>query len=216
MATLGAQSHEFAESYVAEDHVLTAARARSAEVGLTSADTGTGATLRLLAAASGARSAVEVGTGAGVSAIWLLRGMRPDGVLTTIDLEPEYQRVARQTFRDAGFSPSRTRLITGRALDVLPRLADGAYDLVFIDSDPIEYPHYVAEAWRLLRPGGVVAAAGSLAGGRVVDPTARDPETVTLRELIKALRDSDDWLPAMLPVADGLLAAVKHAPDGAH
>lgn len=209
MATLGPQSHVFAESYVAEDHVLAAARARSAEIGLHPVGAGAGATLRLLAAATLARSVVEVGTGAGVSSVWLLRGMRPDGVLTTIDLEPEHQRQARQAFRDGAFPPSKTRLIAGRALDVLPRLADGAYDLVFVDGDRAEYPQYVAEAYRLLRPGGVVAAAGALGNGRVPDPAARDPETVTLREMVKSVRDADEWLPALLPIADGLLTAVK-------
>jgi predicted O-methyltransferase YrrM len=209
MATLGPPTQEFSESYVAEDHVLVAARARSVEIGLPAVSPGTGAALRLLAAATGARAVVEVGTGAGVSGVWLLRGMRADGVLTTIDLEPEHQRAARQAFREAALSPSRTRLIAGRALDVLPRLADGAYDLVFVDSDPTEYPQYVAEALRLLRPGGMVALAGTLAGGRVPEPTARDPRTVALRELVKSVRDSEEWLAALLPVADGLLTAVK-------
>lgn len=209
MATLGPPTQEFSESYVAEDQVLVAARGRSAEIGLPAVSPGTGAALRLLAAATGARAVVEVGTGAGVSGVWLLRGMRADGVLTTIDLEPEHQRQARQAFRDAALSPSRTRLIAGRALDVLPRLADGAYDLVFVDSDPTEYPQYVAEALRLLRPGGVVALAGTLADGRVPDPTARDPRTVALRELVKSVRDSEEWLAALLPISDGLLAAVK-------
>jgi predicted O-methyltransferase YrrM len=209
MATLGPQSHVFAESYVAEDYVLADARARSTEIGVDPVDTGTGAALRLLTAAAGARAVVEVGTGVGVSSVWLLRGMRPDGVLTTIDLEPEHQRQARLAFREGGFTPSRTRLIAGRALDVLPRLADGAYDMVFVDGDRAEYPQYVAEAYRLLRPGGVVAVAGALGGGRVPDPAARDPQSVTLRELAKSVRDSDDWLPALLPVADGLLTAVR-------
>jgi len=209
MATLGSASHEFVESYVADDHVLAAARARSVEIGLPAVSESTGAALRLLAATAGAKSVVEVGTGTGVSGVWLLRGMRADGVLTTIDLEPEHQRVARLVFREAGMSPSRTRLIAGRALDVLPRLADGAYDLVFVDADPTECQAYVAEAYRLLRPGGVLALAGALADGRVPDPTARDPETVALRELVKAIRDGDDWLPALLPLDGGLLAAVK-------
>lgn len=209
MATLGPATQDFTESYVAEDHVLVAARARSVEIGLPAVSPGTGAALRLLAAATGARAVVEVGTGAGVSGVWLLRGMRADGVLTTIDLEPECQRVARQAFRDAALSPSRTRLIAGRALAVLPRLADGAYDLVFIDSDPTEYPQYVAEALRLLRPGGMVVLAGTLSDGRVPDPTARDARTVALRELVKSFRDSEDWLVALLPLADGLLTAVK-------
>lgn len=209
MATLGPQIHDFTEAYITEDHVLVAARARAVEVGLTPLSAAAGATLRLLAAATAARAVVEVGTGTGVSSVWLLRGMRPEGVLTTIDLEPEHQRQARQAFREAGFSPSRARLISGRALEVLPRLADGAYDLVFVDGDPSDYPQYLAEAHRLLRTGGVLVVADALAGGRVSDPGIRDPQTVTVREMIKSIRDSDDWLPALLSVGDGVLAAAK-------
>ena len=62
----------------------------------------------------------------------LLRGMPADGVLTTIDLEAENQRAAREAFVEAGFRPNRTRLITGRALEVLPRLTDRAYDFVLL------------------------------------------------------------------------------------
>jgi predicted O-methyltransferase YrrM len=210
---LGPHSYEFVESYIAEDPVLQSARARAAEIGLTPIRPGGGAALRLLASAAGAKAVVEVGTGTGVSGGWLLRGMRPDGVLTTIDIEPEHQRQARLTFREGGFAPGKTRLIAGRALDVLPRLADGAYDLVFIDGDKSEYAQCVSEAYRLLRPGGVLAVDNALSGGRVPDPAARDPESVALREVVKSMRDADEWLPALLPVGDGLLCAVKNG-DG--
>lgn len=199
----------FAETYIAEDAVLQYARARAAEVGVSPVSPGAGAALRLLAAALAAKAVVEVGTGAGISGVWLLRGMRPDGVLTTIDREPEHQRLARQAFREAGTAPSRTRVIAGRALDVLPRLADGAYDLVFVDADPTEYAQCVTEALRLLRPGGVLAIDNALSGGKVPDPAARDPETVALRELGKAIRDADEWVAALLPSGNGLLCAVK-------
>jgi len=139
-----------------EDPVLQSARSLAGEIGLTAVPPAVGAVLRLLAAAGNARAVVEIGTGAGVSGLWLLRGMRPDGVLTTIDVDPEHQRIARRHFLDAGFPPSRARVITGRALEVLPRLADGAYDLVFVDADGTEYPAYVDAAHRLLRPGGVL------------------------------------------------------------
>ena len=107
-----------------------------------------------------------MGTGAGVSGLWLLSGMRDDGVLTTIDVEPEHQRLAKQAFSEAGIGPSRTRLISGRAQDVLTRLADESYDLVFIDADPLDQPQFVAEGVRLLRSGGaiVVHRAASAAG----------------------------------------------------
>lgn len=119
---------------------------------------GAGAALSALAAAAGARAVVEIGTGAGVGSIYLLRGMRPDGVLTTIDVEPEHHRAARETYAEAEIASNRVRLISGRALDVLPRLTDAAYDLVFCDADKREYPGYLEQALRLLRPGGTVVA----------------------------------------------------------
>jgi predicted O-methyltransferase YrrM len=185
------------------------AREQAVEVGLAAVSPAAGAALRLVAAAARARAVVEIGTGTGVSGLWLLHGMRPDGVLTTIDREAEHQRVARRVFAAAGFAPGRTRIITGHALHVLPRLADGAYDLVFVHHDAIEYAAAIAAAERLLRAGGVVAVGGAFGDGRLSDPAARDPETVALREVAKALRDDDGWLPAFLPTADGLLCAVR-------
>jgi predicted O-methyltransferase YrrM len=194
---------------VAEDAVLATARAQAREVGLTAVGPAAGAALRFIAATSNAKAVVEVGTGTGVSSVWLLRGMRPDGVLTTIDIESEHQRVARRLFAEAGFAPSRTRIISGRALDVLPRLADGAYDLIFVDHDANEYAAAVNAAVRLLRPGGVLVLGAALGGGKVADPAVRDPDTVALREVVKALRDADEWTPALLPTGDGLLCAVR-------
>jgi predicted O-methyltransferase YrrM len=207
--TASARTADFIDGFVAEDPVLTAAREQAFELGINAVSRGCGAALRVIAAVSNAKSVVEVGTGTGVSGGWLLRGMRRDGVLTTIDLEAEHQRVARRVFSAAGNPPSRTRIITGRALDVLPRLADRAYDLIFVDHDPSEYGTVVTAAERLLRPGGTLVLADALAGGRVSDPTMRDPETVLLREAVKSLRDSDAWIPALLPLDDGLLLAAR-------
>ena len=204
-----AHARDFAEAYVGEDDVLRVARAMSTEVGVTPISAGTGATLRLLATALGARSVIEIGTGTGVSALGLLGGMRADGVLTTIDIEPEYQRMSRRIFAEAGHAAGRTRLIAGRALDVLPRLADGAYDLLFLDGDRADYAACVQAAPRILRPGGMLAINGALAGGKVADPSVRDPQTAELREVVRSLRTGDDWCPALLPVGDGLLCAVK-------
>jgi len=199
----------FAEVYAGEDAVLQTARTLAGELGLVPVSPGAGAVLRLLAAAGGAKALVEIGTGTGVSGLWLLRGMRADGVLTTIDTDSEHQRIARRVFVEAGYPAGRTRIITGRALDVLPRLADGVYDLVFADADRTEVAACTEAALRLLRPGGTLALNGALAGGRIGDPTARDVETVTLRETLKAIRESGDWIPALIPTSAGLLAAVK-------
>ncbi|MEU0601215.1 O-methyltransferase [Streptomyces sp. NPDC006393] len=199
----------FADAYVAEDDALRWARDRAREAGLRSVSPGAGAALRLLAATVDAKAVAEIGTGTGVSGIHLLNGMRPDGVLTTVDTEPEHQQSARQAFRAAGFASNRARFIPGRALDVLPRLADAGYDLVFCDGDRQEFPDYLAESLRLLRPGGLVVFEGVFAHGRTVDSGPQPAEVLRLRELLRTVRESPDLLPSLLPVGDGLLCAVR-------
>jgi predicted O-methyltransferase YrrM len=201
----------YVEQYLPEDEALRNARQRGEDVGATPIGAGGGAALRFLATAISARTVVEIGSGCGVSGIWLLRGMQSNGVLTSVDVEPENQRLAREAYAEAGFPTSRARLITGRALDVLPRLTDGAYDLVFCDALKREYPDYLPEAVRLLRPGGVVAFDNALLGDKVADPTNRTPDTVAVRELGRLVREDDRLTPMLIPVGDGLLAAVKGA-----
>jgi len=202
-------SWAYSEEFVAESDVIERARLRGESLGCVPVLPGAGATLRLLAATASAKAVVEIGTGAGVSGLWLMEGMPADGVLTTIDVEAEHQRAAREAYAAAGIAPQRTRVITGRALDLLPRLTDGAYDMVVVDGDKAEYPQYVEQAVRLLRSGGVLAIDNMLWHDRVADPAARDAVTTTLRDLGKRLRDDDELIPTLLPVGDGVLAAVK-------
>jgi predicted O-methyltransferase YrrM len=212
---LSGRSWTYAEEFVAEDEVLAAARARAAEVGVTAIGSGGGAALRFLASVLDARAVVEVGTGTGVSGLWLLRGMRADGVLTTVDIETEHQRLARQTFTEAGIPAQRARTISGSALDVLPRLTDAHYDLVFLDGDKREYADYLTEALRLLRPGGVVAFDNALWHDRVADPSRRDEETTVIRDLGRTVAHHEALVPLLLPVGDGLLVAKKEwTPEG--
>ncbi|UAL30741.1 O-methyltransferase [Nocardioides rotundus] len=202
-------SWKYADDFIAEDEVLADARARAEEVGIVPIGAGVGATLSFLVGVLEARAVVEVGTGTGVSGVWLLRGMRPEGVLTTVDVETEHQRLAKQSFADAGFPSNRARTIAGAALDVLPRLTDGHYDLVFCDGDKREYDAYLDEALRLLRPGGVVAFDNALWNDRVADPSQRDEETVAIRDLGLRIAEDESLLPVLLPVGDGLLLAKK-------
>jgi predicted O-methyltransferase YrrM len=198
-----------AEGSISEDTVLLAARERAADIGAGSVTPAVGALLSLLTKLSGGKAVVEVGTGAGVSSLWLLSGMSDDGVLTTIDIEPEHQRIAKEAFSDASIGPSRTRLISGRAQDVLTRLADDSYDLVFIDADPLDQPDYVVEGVRLLRSGGVIVVHGAAAGGRAGDPSAHDAEVAAVREAARLIAENDQLTPALVPLGDGLLAAVR-------
>ncbi|MBI9115177.1 O-methyltransferase [Sanguibacter suaedae] len=204
-----AQSWAYAEEFVIEDEVLLQARERGAQLGCHGVQPGTGAALTVLAAAVGARAVVEVATGAGVASLCLLRGMHPDGVLTTIDVEVEHQRAAKEAFAQAGFRPTRTRTISGRPLDVLPRLTDGAYDMVVVSGEKSAFPEYVDQGLRLLRSGGVLAVDEALLHGQVADPARRDETTTTIREVGRRLRSDDRVLSVLLPVGDGLLVSVR-------
>ncbi|HEY2207316.1 MAG TPA: O-methyltransferase [Pseudonocardia sp.] len=203
-----------------DEEAMLDAQDRAEEFGCRPIDQVDGAALRFLATALRARTVVEIGTGAGVSGLWLLRGMAPDGVLTSIDIEPEHTRAARAGFREAGYPPSRLRMINGMALEVLPRLADATYDLVFIDSVIVEYPRYLTEAVRLLRPGGVIAMHGVLDVEAWAEPVRGgvpgqrlDPESQARREVLRACQEHEDLVTLPLPLGAELLVAARGNQD---
>jgi predicted O-methyltransferase YrrM len=198
-----------AEGSISEDQIVAAARERAVDAGAGAITPAVGALLGLLARLTGGKTIAEVGTGAGVSGLWLLSGMREDGVLTTIDVEPEHQRLAKQAFSEAGIAPSRTRLIGGRAQDVLTRLADESYDLVFIDADPVDQPDFVLEGIRLLRSGGAIVVHRAALGGRAGDPAAGDAEVAAVREAARLIAEDERLTPVLIPLGDGILAAAR-------
>lgn len=209
-APLAAAARTFAESYAPVEPVLVHAMSWAAELGVSSVGPDTGAALRLLASATRAKSVVEIGTGTGVSGLWLMRGMRTDSVLTSIDVEPEHQAMAKQSFAAAGFANGRSRLISGNSRDVLPRLADNAYDLVFVDSVVSEYPHCVSAAHRILRPGAILVVNNALGvDSGVLDPSVQDHDTRVMRELVSYFRDSPEWTTTLLATGQGLICATR-------
>ena len=186
---------------------MRTARAKAADLGSDAISPATAALLSVLAASVDAANVVEIGASTGVSGAALLAGMTDEGVLTSIDVEAENQRVARDTFTALGVDHVRTRLITGRALEVLPRLQDSAYDIVFVNGDRTEYPAIVAQARRLLRSGGLIVLNSALGTGGLADAGQREAGPAALREAANTLRDEDHWLPALLTVGSGLLIA---------
>jgi predicted O-methyltransferase YrrM len=163
----------------------------------------------MLARAVQAKAVVEVGTGSGVSGLALFAGMQPDGILTSVDIEPEHQQAARKHFVAVGIPTQRFRLIAGAALNVLPRLSDGAYDLVLVDADKLEYAEYVDQAVRLLRHGGVLVVDNALWHDRIADPGNNDEQTEAIRAALATVQDDEDLVSALLPVGDGMLVAIK-------
>ena len=186
---------------------MRTARAKAIDLGSDAISPATAALLSVLAASVDAAAVVEIGASTGVSGAALLSGMTEEGVLTSIDVEAENQRVARDTFTALGYDHVRTRLITGRALEVLPRLQDSAYDIVFVNGDRTEYPAIVAQARRLLRSGGLIVLNSALGTGGLADSGQREAGPAALREAANTLRDEDHWLPALLTVGSGLLIA---------
>ena len=168
--------------------VITHTMRWSAEFAIPCVSPDTGAVLRLLAAATRPRAAVEIGTGLGVSGLWLLDGLPSEAVLTSIDIDPDLHAMARQAYAAAGHRPGRDRLLTGRAEVLLNRLTDAAYDLVFIDITA-QRPLWTDAAARLLRPGGLIV---------VHEPTDEDRARLT----------APHWTPAEL--RPELLAATRN------
>jgi predicted O-methyltransferase YrrM len=199
---------KYLDDLASEDEVLVAARDASLELGITPIAPAVGAQVAAIAAATQATAILEVGTGAGVSGLWLLRGA-PGATLTSIDTELDHQQHARSAFAAAGIPVTRARLITGRARDVLPRMNEASYDIVFIDADAASVMEYVEHALALVRVGGSVLVAHALLGGKVADPAQRDDAVADLRALLKALATSDAVQAAVSPVGDGVLQIVR-------
>lgn len=202
-------SWAFAESRPAEDDVLLRARERSGDLGIVPVTEGAAALLTVLAATRSPSNVVEIGTGAGVSGIALMRGLTREAMLTTIDPDAEALRAAREGFAEGGFPANRTRMITGRARTVVPRLNSKAYDLVFLDADKASLVFHVEQAARLLRPGGLLIVNDALDEDRVPKPAVREASTVATREAGKLLRDDEMWHSALVPTGSGILLAVR-------
>jgi predicted O-methyltransferase YrrM len=202
--------HDYSETFIAEDSVKSAARARGVENGVTDVSQGAGAYLRQLAHQIKAQSVVEVGTGSGVGSLWLLEGMLSSGTLTSIDDEMEHSSIAKIALAEAEIEQPRFRLITNSVMDVMTKLTDRAYDLVVFRHNPEDLSFAISEAHRILRSGGVFVIDNFFGGGKVPDPAQRDPKTIALRDAGKSIKsDTDSWVTSLVPIGDGLLLATK-------
>jgi predicted O-methyltransferase YrrM len=202
----------FANEAIVEPDAIARARAHALELGADPISAAVGAQCAIVSAATAALNIVEIGTGGGVSGLWLLRGS-PRATLTTIDVEPEHLAAARSAFADAKVPPARARFIAGRAADVLPRMNEASYDIVLVDADPDGVIEYVEHGLRLVRAGGTVLVPRVLAGGAVADPVKRDPLTSAYRSLIQETQTSPAVLGALSIVGEGLLQLTTTASE---
>ena len=207
-----AEGAAYADRFAVETPEMVDARARAVHLtGPPPVEPAVGATLAVLASSISARSVVSIGSGGGLAGLWLLRGMRTDGVLTALDGDPEQLRATRKAFADAGIPAGRARMIFGTPAEVLPRLSSGAYDMVACAGPPREYADHLPALLDLVRVGGTLTCHGLLEAGRLADRTARDPQTVAWREITRAVHDDETLLSAVLPIGSGLLVATKRS-----
>lgn len=206
-----ALSDYITRTFAAEDEVLARVRRQIAERGLPQImlRPEEGAFLRFLVAAVGARRVVEIGTLGGYSAIWMARGLPPEGRIFTVEKEPRHAAVAREHFRLAGVE-DRVEVREGDARQVLPTLApEGPFDLVFIDADKEGYLAYLDWALENLRPGGVVAAHNAFGfGGKIADPNNREPDVERIRAFNRRLAEDPRLIATIFPAGDGTAVAV--------
>ena len=201
-------SWKFAEDYQTEPPHIRHARNTSEELGVEAVTPATGNQLAAIAAIARAKSIVEVGTGAGVSTLWLLSAA-DDSVITTIDIEPEYQNAARENFRKAEIAPARIRAISGKASAVIKNMAEAAYDLVFLDLEPEDLQSILSPAVALAKPGGVIVIAHALWRDRVPNPALREEDTVAVRSVLESFADNEEFIASISMVGDGLLLVAK-------
>jgi predicted O-methyltransferase YrrM len=190
--TWSAVDHYIEERIVGADAALEAALESSAEAGLPAINVSPpqGKLLMMLAQLRGARSALEVGTLGGYSAIWIARGLAPGGRLVTLESNSVHANVARSNLVRAGVA-DRVEVRVGPARETLPTLMGDVrvpFDLTFIDADKPNNATYFDWAVKLSRPGSLIVVDNVVRGGAVVDHTNDDPSVRGTRELFDRLR----------------------------
>lgn len=169
---------------------------------------GYGRLITLLAASAGASAALEIGALGGYSGICILRGLAPDGMLTSLELQAEYAELARANVAAAGFG-GRAEYRVGEALARLPELADEGktFDFFFIDADKGNYPNYLDWALKLARPGAVIVADNTLLRGRITEEDSTSPSVRAMREFNERIATDPRLVSVILPAYDGLAVA---------
>jgi predicted O-methyltransferase YrrM len=177
--------------FIPPDAALDEALKSSAAAGLPSINVSPaqGKLLHLLARMQGARNILEIGTLGGYSTIWLARALPKDGQVVTLEVDPKHAEISRGNFGRAGLS-ANVKLILGRAIDILPRLAAEKrqpFDLIFIDADKANIPEYFAWSLKLSRLGSVIIVDNVVREGAVIDATSTDASVQGVRRFNEAL-----------------------------
>ncbi|MGC0782363.1 O-methyltransferase [Pantoea agglomerans] len=181
----------FSEKLAPEDSDLKYALANNSDQGLPTHDVSSlqGKMLAIFMQMLRAVRVLEIGTLGGYSTIWMAKALPPHGSITTIEFNEHHAEVARQNLNKAGLA-ERVTLHRGAALGVLPTL-DAPFDLIFIDADKVNNPHYLEWAIRLSKPGTVIVGDNTVRGGNVIDSSSEDPNVIGLRKFVEMISEDE-------------------------
>lgn len=176
-----------------DDPVLEAVLERQAAAGLPPIAVSPlqGAFLQIMAQSIGAKRILELGTLAGYSTIWLARGLAEGGKVVTLELQDINADVAAENFNVAGVSHliDLRRGDARKSLNIMINDGVAPFDLIFMDNDKINYPHYLEQVLDLSRPGTLIIADNVVRDGRITDAESADPSIKGVRKFFDALRD---------------------------
>lgn len=203
-------SWTYSQSQVSEPEHVAQLRERSTDLGVRCIDPAGRSMLQLLCTLHRPRNIVEIGSGVGVASLAILEVLGSACTLTAIESDLEHANAMRQGLRDAGIPASRVRIINERAENVLSRLTDHAYDLVLIDAGTDLLLEFVAEAKRLVGPGGVILLNNAFDEHRLAKPAVRRSSTVATRDALRLLREDPQLQTHLLPSEQGLFVAATN------
>jgi predicted O-methyltransferase YrrM len=195
------------QTLIAADPVLAAALKSHADASLPPINvTPTlGKFLHLQARAIRAQRILEIGTLGGYSTIWLARALPPTGKLITLEYDPKHAEVARKNFQRADLA-NQIEIMIGAALDTLPQLAaqnPPAFDLIFIDADKKNNPHYLQWALKLSHPGSLIIVDNVVRDGAVINADSNDPDIRGIRQFLTDLASNPRVSATALQTIDG-------------
>jgi O-methyltransferase len=168
--------------------------------------------LALLVRLIKANRVLEIGTFTGYSTLCMARALPTNGRLITCDISERWPAIARPYWECARVA-DRIDVRIGDAgetlMKILAEQGPDSFDFVFIDADKTNYRKYYEHAIALVKPGGLIAIDNTLFLGRVIDPTAQDPDTIGIRELNAVVHDDARVEMCLLVMADGITLVHK-------
>ncbi|MBH8558178.1 O-methyltransferase [Hymenobacter negativus] len=215
MTTNETAIQDYAEQHTAPEPLLLAQLTRETHLQLLmprmSSGPLQGRLLSMLSHLMRPRHILEIGTFCGYATLCLAEGLADNGLLHTIEIDPEKEARIRRYVAAAGLT-EQVRLHIGAALDVLPGLVDEVWDLVFIDADKRNNDAYFEAVIDQVRPGGLLIVDNVLWGGKVLPAhklKSGDKDTPLVRAFNDKMARDARVEPVFLPLRDGLLLLRK-------